>query len=98
MLRYSAIEAPACRTIRLAGGDAKGGVEGEAVDMPGRRPGARGAERCCEGITLHLGRPATFAIEARHRLQSRLIRDSGRLALKNEVNALQPDRNGAGRV
>src|SRR4051812_34775531 len=96
--RPSAVESPACRTVRLCGGDPEGGVEGEAVELPGWRPGARGAERRGEGISLHLRGPATFAIQTCRRLQCRLIRDSGRLALKNEVDPLQPDRNGAGRV
>src|SRR6266487_1672311 len=52
----SALEAPACRAIWLRRGDAESGVEGEAVKLPGRRPGARGAERCREGFALHLGR------------------------------------------
>src|SRR5438093_13285308 len=94
----SAVEAPAGRAVWLRRGDAEAGVEGEAVELPGRRPGTRGAERRREGLALHLRRPATLTIPARRLLQCRLIDHSGRLALKNKVDALQPDRDRTGRV
>src|SRR5262245_22939449 len=56
----SALEAPASRTVRLCGGDTEGGMEGEAVALPGRWSGARGAVRRRERFALHLGRPATL--------------------------------------
>src|SRR6266540_5080388 len=58
-LRPSAFEAPASRAVRFRGGDPERGVEGEEVQLPRRRSGARGAERRGERVALHLGRPPT---------------------------------------
>src|SRR6266536_4067209 len=97
-LRPSAFEAPASRAVRFRGGDPERGVEGEEVQLPRRRSGARGAERRGERVALHLGRPPTLAVQAGHPLQRRWIGDPGRLALQDQVDALQPDRERAGRV
>src|SRR6266545_7450754 len=65
----SAVEPPACRAVRLCGGDPEGGAEGEAVELPRRRTGAWGTERRRERVALHLRRPPTLAIPARRLLQ-----------------------------
>src|SRR5829696_7248703 len=73
-------------------------MEREAIELPGWRPGARGAERCRKRIALHLGRPPARAIQSGYLLQRRLIRDPGSIALENKINALQADRDRAGWV
>ncbi len=65
-----------------SGGDAEGGMEGESVDVPGRRPGARGAVGSRERVALDFSRPSTRTIQARHFLQRWSIGHSGRVALK----------------
>ena len=45
-------EAPASRPVRLGRADAEDGVEGEAVEVPRRRPGARRAVRRGEGVAF----------------------------------------------
>src|SRR6266498_222571 len=71
--RRSALEAPAGRAVRLRRGDAEGNMEGEAIELPGRRSGARSAERSRERLAFHLGRPSTLTVQARRLLQRRLI-------------------------
>ena len=46
------LESPARRAVRLGRGVPDGGVESEAVEVPGRRAGARGAVRGREGVAL----------------------------------------------
>src|SRR6266511_3375091 len=92
LARPSAAETPARGTPWLRGGDAEGSMEGEAVEIPGRRPSARCAERGGQRLTLDLRRPASVASHGRHTLERCAIGDDGRVALEHEVNACQADR------
>lgn len=76
----------------------EGGVEPEAVQVPGWRAGAGGAERRREGVALDLGGPAAVAVACGGLLQGRRVGHPGRLARKGQVDALQLDRDRAGRV
>src|SRR5205823_979852 len=62
------LEAPARRAVRLRGRDAEGGMEREAVELPGRRPGARRAERGGERVLADLGRPPAVPVAPGHAL------------------------------
>ena len=71
--------------MRLGRADAEDGVEGEAVEVPRRRPGARRAVRRRERVALDLHRPAAIAVMRRERLEGRSIRDPLRLPFEDEV-------------
>ena len=92
------LKPPAGRAVRLGGGDTEDRVEGEAVEVPGRRSRARRAVRRRERLALHLRRPPALAVQAGHRLQRRPIGHPGRFALQDEVDALQAHGDRAGRV
>src|SRR5262245_58568435 len=87
--RRSAVESPACGTIRLCCSNPEGGVKREAVDVPGWWSGARGAVRCRERLALHLCRPPALAVQFCRLLQRRLIGDPVRFAFQHEVDTLQ---------
>src|SRR5690348_6789734 len=79
-------EAPAGRAVRLGGGDPDDRVEPEPVEVPGRRSGARRAERGGERVARHLGRPATVPVDGDHLFQRGPVGDPGRLAVEYEVD------------
>ena len=83
----SAGEAPPGGTVRFGGGDADGGVECEAVQMPGRRSGARRAEWGGERVVLDLRRPAAGPVAAGDLLEGRAVGDACSCAVENEVDA-----------
>src|SRR5687768_11909 len=82
----SAVEPPPRRAVRLLAGDPEGGVEPEAVEVPGRRPGARRAVRGRECVALDLRRPPLRAVERSQPLQRRPVGDPRRLALEHEID------------
>src|ERR1700750_1359961 len=96
--RSSAVKTPACGSVRLCGSNPKGNAKREAVYVPGRRTGTRRTIWCCEGVILHLCRPATLAVQAGYLIQRWMIGDSVRLAFQNEVDTFQFDRDCAGWV
>src|SRR5579864_7073146 len=82
---WSPVESPACGAIRLRSGDPNGGVKREAIQVPGRRTGARGTIRRRERVTLHFCRPPGRAVQLSHLLQRRLFGDPARFAFQYEV-------------
>src|SRR5919199_2259505 len=66
-----AVEPPARRAVRLLAGDPEGGVEREAVEVPGRWAGARCAVGGRERVALDLRRPPLLAVEPGQSLQRR---------------------------
>ena len=70
----------------------------EAVEVPGRWPGARRAVGGCERVALDLRRPPLRAVERGQPLQRRPIGDPGRLAREHEIDAAQRGGDRAGRV
>ena len=85
--RRSAVEPPARGAVRLLAGNAKDGAVGEAVQVPGRRSGARGAVRCRERVPLRLRRPSVVAIVRGQSFHGRPIRHPRHLALEHQVKA-----------
>jgi hypothetical protein len=55
-------EAPASGAVGFGGGNADGGVQREAVQVPGWRARAGRVERGRERVAVHLGRPAAGAV------------------------------------
>jgi len=92
------LESPERRAVRLGCGVPDGGVESEAVEVPRRRAGARGAERAREGVALHLHRPAGFPAARSQPLQGRLIAYPDRLAFEHHVDGRQAGGDRAGRI
>jgi hypothetical protein len=88
-------EAPACRAVRFRCSDPDCCVEGEAVQVPRGRSGARRAEGSRESVALHLGRPPALAEDAGHLLHRRPVDDPGRFALEDDVDPVQPEAAGA---
>ena len=98
LARYLVLESPARRAVRLGRGVPDGGVESEAVEVPGRRAGARGAVRGREGVALDLHRPAALPAARSHPLQGRPIGYPDRLAFEDDVDGRQPGGDRAGRI
>jgi hypothetical protein len=94
----SSTDRPKRVTRSSAGDEPSGKQRTELADRPDIKVGPAGAERRGERVALHLGRPPALAVPAGHPLQRRRIGDPGRLALQNQVDALQPDSERAGRV
>src|SRR5829696_8045236 len=80
------LEPPPRRPVRLDGRHTEDGMEGKAVDIPGRRSRARSAVRSREGLAFHFRRPPALAVQAGYRLQRRFVGDATRLALQDEVD------------
>src|ERR671933_1492871 len=89
---------PACRPVRLLAGDAEGGVEREAVEVPGRWPGTRRAVGSHKRVALDLRRPPLLAVEPGQPFQRRPVGDPGRLAREHEIDAAERGGDRAGRV
>jgi len=67
--RHSVSEVPAGGAVGLGGCHADGGVQREAVQVPGRGARAGRAVRGRERVALHRSRPAARAVDRRHTLQ-----------------------------
>src|SRR6185503_13742460 len=91
-------EPPATRSVRLGRRDAEDRVEPEAVEVPRGWTRARRAVRRGESAALDLDRPATLAV-ARGKLVERwTVADPLGRPFEDDVDALDPDRQGAARV
>ena len=90
------LESPERCALRLGCGVADGGVECEAVEVPRRRAGTRGAVGGREGVALDLHRPAALPAARCQPFQGRPIAYPDRLAFEDDVDGRQlgGDRTG----
>src|SRR5262245_53549916 len=91
-------ETPAGGAAGFGGGDTEHGVEGEDVEVPGWRAGARCAERGGVGVALNLAWPTGAAVVGGHPLQGVRVGDPDCLAFQDEVDAGKAGGDRAGRV
>src|SRR5690349_22274964 len=94
------LEAPARRPARVDGGQRRGCFRGEAVDVPGRRPGRGRAELGGErhaGV-VDPGRPASGGPARGHVGDGGRVGDQGGLALDDQVELLGREAHGAARI
>src|ERR1700742_2603184 len=68
---------------------------GEAVEIPGGRPGARGAVRCGERAAFSLSGPPQLPVERGHLLKGRWLGSPGRLSFQGQVHPRELDGESA---
>src|SRR6516165_1867089 len=91
-------EFPPCGAEWLGGCHAVGGMKGEAIHFPWRRPCTWRAVRRGQCLAFDLSRPAARAVEGRHLLKDAPFSDLCRLTFEHQVDPFQPDGNCASRT